>query len=298
MIHGGALAWIGTTVSGMDSRAEYVVIGDTPAAAAPDIIELAVPGQPAAGATRRCPADMVDIGGQYCIDRYENHLVDEHGVALAPDYPSTPGLTKVIWKRWLPKRWRSGGLSAQAMPLPPLLRAVSAAPRVKPRSRPGAIPSGYVTGHVAKDACEAVGKRLCSKYEWVGACRGENDTRFPYGDDYQHNVCNVFRYAHPALALHKNPSVGHLDPRLNRVRDRGEVMLRRTGATSRCASRWGDDAVYDMVGNLDEWVQTKSGGFAGGFYSRATKKGCDAIITVHPRRYLDYSLGIRCCSDG
>ena len=40
-----------------------------------------------------------------------------------------------------------------------------------------------------------------------------------------------------------------------------------------------------------------AGAFAGGFYARLTRAGCDAIITAHPRRYLDYSIGTRCCLD-
>jgi hypothetical protein len=50
-----------------------------------------------------------------------------------------------------------------------------------------------------------------------------------------------------------------------------------------------------MVGNLDEWVDDPEGAFAGGFYARRARRGCGAVITVHPRRYFDYSLGTRCC---
>ena len=50
-----------------------------------------------------------------------------------------------------------------------------------------------------------------------------------------------------------------------------------------------------MVGNLDEWVDEDTGAFQGGFYSRSTREGCDARITVHPPQYFDYSLGARCC---
>jgi formylglycine-generating enzyme required for sulfatase activity len=159
------------------------------------------------------------------------------------------------------------------------------------------VPSGYVSGHGARRACEAAGKRLCTRDEWRIACRGEDNRQFPYGDDYQQGVCNVYRYGHPAASLHDNPAIGHLDPRLNQVLEHGAPMLERTGSRPRCASRWGDDAVYDMVGNLDEWVNKKRGAFVGGFYSRSTRKGCEAQVTAHPRRYLDYSLGIRCCSE-
>ncbi|HSN99577.1 MAG TPA: hypothetical protein VLS89_14885, partial [Candidatus Nanopelagicales bacterium] len=64
-----------------------------------------------------------------------------------------------------------------------------------------------------------------------------------------------------------------------------------------CQSRWGSDAIHDMVGNLDEWVDDPDGAFAGGFYSRSTRAGCDALVTAHPRAYADYSTGVRCCRD-
>jgi hypothetical protein len=72
-------------------------------------------------------------------------------------------------------------------------------------------------------------------------------------------------------------------------------LLRQTGATHSCRSEWGQDAVFDMVGNLDEWIDDETGAFVGGFYARATREGCDARITSHPPEYFDYSLGVRCC---
>jgi formylglycine-generating enzyme required for sulfatase activity len=53
----------------------------------------------------------------------------------------------------------------------------------------------------------------------------------------------------------------------------------------------------DMVGNLDEWVSDPEGVFLGGFYSRATRDGCDSFIDTHAPSYYDYSLGTRCCQD-
>ena len=129
------------------------------------------------------------------------------------------------------------------------------------------------------------------------ACRGEQDTLFPYGPDYVDGACNVFREDHPATLLHENPSLGHLDPRLDRVPGRKGPLLRATGESPRCASRWGDDAVYDLVGNLDEWLDDPAGAFAGGFYARSTRNGCDAFVGAHPKSYLDYSTGVRCCGD-
>jgi sulfatase modifying factor 1 len=98
--------------------------------------------------------------------------------------------------------------------------------------------------------------------------------------------------------LHGHASVGHLDPRLGRViLDETGPGLRPTGSTPTCASKWNGDAIYDMVGNLDEWLDEKGGAFAGGFYARGTKSGCDALVDSHPSNYLDYSTGVRCCKD-
>jgi hypothetical protein len=55
--------------------------------------------------------------------------------------------------------------------------------------------------------------------------------------------------------------------------------------------------IFDMVGNLDEWIADETGVFVGGFYSRATDKGCDARISNHSPNYYDYSVGTRCCRD-
>jgi hypothetical protein len=107
--------------------------------------------------------------------------------------------------------------------------------------------------------------------------------------------CNVLRDIHPAAVLHGDASEGHLDPRLNQVSQGEDPLLRPTGGTPECRSEWGADAIYDMVGNLDEWVSDSGGVFVGGFFSRATREGCDARIEAHGPSYFDYSLGVRCC---
>jgi len=239
---------------------------------------------------------MVAVAGRFCIDRFESRLFDAAtGLPLSPDYAATASLAEHAFTKWAGRRRQEGDLHARALPLPPLLRPRQSSPAVVARSLQLAVPSGYATGFVAEKACQAAGKRVCTLKEFATACRGEQDRKFPYGDAYEHGVCNVYRYAHPAGLLHNSPSVGHLDPRLNRVLAAGSPLLLPTGSMPRCRSQWGNDGVYDLVGNLDEWVAEKGGAFAGGFYARATKAGCDALISVHPKHYLDYSLGVRCC---
>jgi hypothetical protein len=260
---------------------------------APETEVAAPPPKPAA-----CPFEMVSVGRRFCIDRFEAMLIDAlTGEPISPDYPTTGAAFELAVGEWSTGRERSGNVHARAFPLPRL--PLWPGKRTEPVavSRFGARPSGFVSGVEAARACENAGKRLCSLQEFTAACRSEEDKSFPYGDDYQDGLCNVNRDDHPAATLHDNPSVGHLDPRLNRVMGKGRPLLQTTGESRVCRSRWGRDGAHDLVGNLDEWVDHGSGAFAGGFYSRNTKAGCDALVATHPRTYFDYSTGVRCCKD-
>ena len=188
---------------------------------------------------------------------------------------------------------------ARAIPLPPLPELQSRPGDYQPRavSRAGVVPQAYLSGALAKVACANAGKRLCTEEEWTTACRGAEARKFPYGARFEDGRCNVYRHLHPAMLLHGASFYGHLDPRLNLVVDSNrDPLLRLTGATAGCRSGWGSDAAYDMVGNLDEWVDDPSGAFVGGFYARSTREGCEARVGVHPPIYYDYSTGARCCS--
>lgn len=246
--------------------------------------------------TRTCPADMVHVEA-YCVDRWEIATVDaKSGEKLSPYYPPDRTTVERIHQLWQVERSLYSDSNAQAMPLPDL-PAWQAKHDFSPRavSRPSVVPQGYLTYYSARRACEAAGKRLCTRDEWVRACKGESRNKFPYGASYQKGKCNVDRLVHPAAVLHGASWFGHTDPRLNLVLDGSDPLLHLTGQTPDCASRWGDDKIYDMVGNLDEWIDDDSGVFVGGFYARSTTQGCESVITTHAPVYFDYSLGTRCC---
>jgi hypothetical protein len=233
---------------------------------------------------------MVDVRGEFCIDRYEAQLFDARRMeALSPYYHPTRAQTATSYVKF---KKLVLGADKPALPEPPAFQLEAEIEPVA-RSNPNVVPSGYLNGVVAREACARAGKRLCTHAEWLTACRGQNPRTYPYGDRYEHGACNVHRETHPAFALHGNPSRNHLDPRLNRVSDAEGALLRPTGSLPRCKSEWGADGVFDMVGNLDEWVADAS--FAGGFYARGTREGCGARISSHPAEYFDYSLGTRCC---
>lgn len=246
-----------------------------------------------------CPQDMVHVKS-FCVDRYEMSTVDKKTrQPLSPFYPPERRWTIYVFDVWERLRHFAGGAQEQRMPLPELSAWQRAhEPTPKAVSRPGVVPQGYVSYYSAKRACEAAGKRLCTDEEWETACRGEKDQQFPYGDVYRRAPCNVSRPQHPAHVLHGLASSGHLDPRLNLLELNSDApVLRVTGASQACASRWGNDAIYDMVGNLDEWIDDDTGVFRGGFYARKAVRGCSMQIKSHDPTYFDYSTGARCCRD-
>ena len=218
-----------------------------------------------------CLDGMADIDGRFCIDRYEGSLVE-----VFPDGTEQP---------WAYYRTPATDIVA---------KAVSVA---------GVFPQGYISGAQASAACEASGKRLCSSTEWKTACMGPQKTLFPYGNERQTGRCNdngrsSMRFFNPQLD--DKPEHGWMwgsggnmnDPRLNQLAG----TLTRTGERAGCTNGFG---VFDMVGNLHEWVDDPKGTFQGGYYldTHINGDGCNYRTTAHPYSHHDYSTGFRCCAD-
>jgi sulfatase modifying factor 1 len=222
-------------------------------------------------APRDCPEGMVSAGGAYCIDAYEASLVE-----IGEDGAETP------WAYY------------RTVPASVVVRAVSSA---------GVFPQGYVSGLQASVACRRSGKRLCSAGEWRNACMGPKKTTFPYGNARVTGRCNdngrsPMRFFNPGLdgkPEHRwmwGAGGNMIDPRLNQL----QGTLTRTGERSDCTNGYG---VYDMVGNLHEWVDDPKGTFQGGYYldTHLNGDGCNYRTTAHPMSHYDYSTGFRCCAD-
>ncbi len=225
-------------------------------------------------ASIRCPEAMalIALGGPpYCIDDYEASLVEV-----------LPGNEERPW---------------------PYYSAVPADVDVRAVSRAGVYPQGYISGVRARAACERSGKRLCRPMEWRAACMGPRGTTFPYGDARVIGRCNDngrngMRLLNPWLDDKPEHQwmwgyAGNMvDPRLNQL----DGTLARTGEHGGCTNGYG---VFDMVGNLHEWVADPDGTFQGGFYldTHINGDGCYYRTTFHPMSYFDYSTGFRCCAD-
>jgi formylglycine-generating enzyme len=225
-----------------------------------------------------CPADMVSIGGSFCIDQYEARTVE---VALPK--PGTKGRPRVL-RDHSPYKPVTG-LEVMAV------------------SAKGKVPQAHISRDEADRACRNAGKRLCTDEEWVQACKGKKPTLYPYGEDHVEGRCNDKGVSSFNLLYgpgnNQPPEQGaytmeHMnDPRLNQMK--GTVA--RGGEFKRCRNAY---KLYDMVGNLHEWTSASSGTFRGGYYldTHINGQGCDYKTGAHNARYHDYSTGFRCCQGG
>lgn len=210
-----------------------------------------------------CPSLMALAGG-VCVDRYEaaleERLTDGTWVAASPYL--TVGTRTV--------------------------RAVAAK---------GLVPQGYISGTEAAQACAAAGKRLCTSTEWLAACQGPSGSTWPYGASYIPGACNDAYPGHPVVDFFGTSQgiwdSAHMnDPGINQ--QPGTVA--KGGAYAQCVTA---DGLYDLHGNLHEWVADASGIFRGGFYADGSINGpgCLYKTTAHAPDYHDYSTGFRCCAD-
>lgn len=238
---------------------------------------------PAPPAPSPCPEEMAHVG-TYCIDRWEAHLV----LADAPDqvlpYYETPK----------PKA------------------------KIAARSKAGIHPQGYINRKDAAKACKAAQKRLCSAKEWHGACIGSQKTRYPYGESEIKGRCNTNKdhLMQQMFGMNVKFTYGlhYNNPKL--LKEPG--FLAKTGDFSDCANDYG---LYDMVGNLHEWIADDgsislakkipldfgpellgapgTGVFMGGYFSSQGEhgRGCVYATATHSPDYHDYSTGFRCCRD-
>jgi eukaryotic-like serine/threonine-protein kinase len=159
-------------------------------------------------------------------------------------------------------------------------------------NRAGELPVHSVTWDEAKASCEAVGKRLCAADEWERACRGPQGWRYAYGAERDHRACNTPWYPSPPpdLAPPYAPS----------------------GRYRRCVS---PEGVYDLNGNLSEWVADRWDGdpapvdrdvppgtilrtVRGGTMWLQTFYGQDCLSRHgHPPNGTYHDDGFRCCKD-
>jgi hypothetical protein len=213
-----------------------------------------------------CPPDMASIDDKFCVDKYEASLVEV-----------MPSGEERAWPYFQPVEGR-------------VVRAVS---------EKGVYPQGYISEKQAIEACGRSGKRLCKPAEWKTACKGPDPKKYGYADERTPGTCNDKGKSPVGSFFPASVADGTAwtwdkmnDERLNQMAG----GLAETGSHESCTNGYG---VYDMVGNLHEWVLDPAGTFQGGYYLDVTQNGdgCGYRTDAHEAWYHDYSTGFRCCAD-
>jgi len=275
----GASLWLALAVAGCARGG-----ADAGAGASADASADADADASAGANAGACPADMVYVATSYCpsiarrcvdVERDERNNIDICH-AYAPS-----------------QRCR--------VPERPIAFCID---RYEYPDRAGAHPASMVSWYEAEATCETRGKRLCWASEWTAACEGPDHTPFPYGWVRDHDRCNVDNFY-----IDPDRSYGGKGPLLMYSRDAGvrEAELARldqsvpSGSLESCRSGFG---VYDMTGNVDEWVtsdrppreQSKWSGLKGGGWGHVRSQ-CRATTASHDPSFSYYFVGFRCCSD-
>src|SRR5260370_20294411 len=170
-------------------------------------------------------------------------------------------------------------------------------------NREGAHSIWMLNWYQAQATCESRQKRLCWASEWTAACEGPERTPFPYGWRRNHEKCNVDNFLIEPRKLGPKAQFFFY----SKDRDVASKELSRldqsvlSGAIETCRSGFG---VYDMTGNLDEWVvsdeppraKSRWAGLKGGAWGHVRSQ-CRPTTYSHEPEFSYYFVGFRCCRD-
>jgi len=178
------------------------------------------------------PTHLPESGAQASdsLDNNCNGLVDERGGVLVQFNPSFfPGTYMTAYEIGVFENpdctGRQYGLAGDDYPAGWPAGPENPSVTLYACALPGIYPSGYLSWYRAQRACEVQGLRLCTQAEWNSACQGCDARQLPYGNVYIAGICNE------GLS-----SVG---------------TLAHTGEYVVCTA---ENHIFDMVGNLAEWV--------------------------------------------
>lgn len=235
----------------------------------------------------RCPADMVEIDGDYCPNEEIVCLynTDNDGKRL----PGPGDINKACGEYKFPTRCLSDKVHMHYC-----------IDKYEWPNKKGERPRDWMTYFDAKRATAEVGKRLCTHKEWTLAAEGPNMHPLPYGDGYHRDKtkCN-FDNKNPGIDVFQSKSPN--DEASRRLRE----MLVPSGSMD-CVSDFG---VHDMAGNIDEFVVNEGGttcinkttgncisGMMGGHIWHV-RNASRPMTTAHGEGFGWYESGTRACKD-
>jgi formylglycine-generating enzyme required for sulfatase activity len=145
----------------------------------------------------------------------------------------------------------------------------------------GKHPINCINHDGAEALCGFLGGRLCSSQEWLAACRGAEQRKFPYGGEYQASRCHVGSYDQPGP---------------------GGRATMEAGSVAECEG--GLPGLRDMSGNVSEWIADCKGDyckFRGAAYVGNEPveyfAGCTEVCAGNDKGLRSNTVGVRCCRD-
>jgi hypothetical protein len=219
-----------------------------------------------------CPSGMVEVEGEYCPNleqKCRRWLDPEHTFPrrCAEFEPTSACRGKTVTKHFCIDRYEYP-------------------------NRVGEKPAVMRTWNDAAASCAAEGKRLCGESEWTLACEGKQHNPYPYGTKRDATACNIDK-PHSSVDEKALANPQKRDGEAARLWQ-GEP----SGSRAACVSEYG---VFDMTGNVDEWVINESGrpykSASKGGYWGPVRDRCRPSTTVHAEDFSFYQLGFRCCSE-
>ncbi len=148
------------------------------------------------------------------------------------------------------------------------------------------VPGTRMSWFAAKDACEASGKRMCSEAEWIAACQGaapvDDNGNGQFADDLIEGT------AYPYSDYHERG-------RCWDDKDRDAMRPVYTGEMPGCVSK---DGIYDLTGNVEEWVGDKPENavlLGGGFDTSKDHARCFRRNDTFGAGFANKRTGFRCC---
>ena len=149
------------------------------------------------------------------------------------------------------------------------------------------IPATRMSWFAAKEACEKAGMRLCTEKEWISACQGalakDDDGDGSFADDLVEGT------QYPYSDFH-NPT------RCWSAKDKEGFRPVYTAEMPGCISNQG---IYDLVGNVEEWVgeTPEKAVLMGGAYDTPDDKArCYRANDTFGPGYSNKRTGFRCCN--
>lgn len=229
-----------------------------------------LPASPPASAKLTCPADMKLVVGthheqvqRYCLRFEQSQCWDYHGGLVALESTATPVAACMDRFEW--------------------------------PNREGALPPVMMRFGEAQDECKAIGKRLCTEFEWELACEGPETRPFPYGWKHEAAACTNDKPYKP----YSQRALSSADPDVREKETKRLYQAEPSGTRPRCESAFG---VRDLVGNVEEWVTTSrpqwpyESSLKGGYWSKPWS-GCRGTNDSHGPMFRFYEIGFRCCAD-